>query len=57
MSAKKASPVEIRKSLEAASLLARAGIRFVPVPAIDENDHEQLLQKMLDRLEKIEQTA
>ncbi|SFQ46810.1 Protein of unknown function [Geopseudomonas sagittaria] len=54
---KRASPVELRAALEAATTMARAGILFVPMPALDQADHDALANQMHDRLEKLEQEA
>lgn len=47
----RASPSELRKSLEAAQALVRAGILFVPMPVLSETDHAALASQMHDRLE------
>ena len=41
----KASPVELRQSLEMADSLASAGIRFVPVPVINETGFNRLVDE------------
>lgn len=38
----RASPVELRQSLEMANALASAGIRFVPVPVINDAEFNRL---------------
>lgn len=51
----RASPAEIRKALELANTLARAGVLFVPIPLLDEKDKADLgwlIEKQMDRLEK-----
>lgn len=51
----RASPVELRKALELAQQLAQAGILFVPVPVLDQNDKAQmgtLLHNQMERFEK-----
>lgn len=42
---KKASPVELRQSLEMANALASAGIRFVPVPVINDAGFNRLVDE------------
>lgn len=47
----KASPVELRQSLEMANALASAGIRFVPIPVMNEAGFNRLMdetRKILD---------
>lgn len=53
----KASPVEMRKALELVNQFKMAGIGFVPIPAIDEDDKEQLTGDLLRRLETLEYLA
>jgi hypothetical protein len=47
----RASPSELRKSLEAAQAMVKAGILFVPMPVLNEMDHAELTSKMLGRME------
>ncbi|HCT6523235.1 TPA: DUF1382 family protein [Escherichia coli] len=42
---KRASPVELRQSLEMANALASAGIRFVPVPVINDAGFNRLVEE------------
>lgn len=42
---KRASPVELRQSLEMANALASAGIRFVPVPVINDTGFNRLVDE------------
>lgn len=42
---KKASPVELRQSLEMANALTSAGIRFVPVPVINDTGFDRLVDE------------
>lgn len=42
---KRASPVELRQSLEMANALASAGIRFVPVPVINDTVFNRLVDE------------
>lgn len=49
----RASPVDLRKSLEIANHLARIGIRFVPIPVATEEDFQALSAELSRRLEKM----
>ncbi|KTK40650.1 hypothetical protein ASU64_13455 [Enterobacter hormaechei subsp. hoffmannii] len=49
----RASPVDLRKSLEAAHCLAKIGIRFVPMPVATEEEFQTLAAKSLRRLEQM----
>ena len=42
---KRASPVELRQSLEMANALASAGVRFVPVPVINDAGFNRLVEE------------
>ena len=42
---KRASPVELRQSFEMANALASAGIRFVPVPVINDAGFNRLVDE------------
>lgn len=53
----KASPVDLRKSLEMAKMLAQIGIRFVPIPAATEEELQQLSGELNRRLEIFAQKA
>ena len=44
---KKASPVELRQSLEMANALASAGIRFVPVPVVNNAEFNRLVDESM----------
>ena len=44
---KKASPVELRQSLEMANALASAGIRFVPVPVMNDAEFNMLAEESM----------
>ncbi|MBV4553079.1 DUF1382 family protein [Pseudomonas sp. SWRI102] len=50
---KRASPVQLRQSLEVANGLVRAGVRFVCVPVIDEADAMNLAGQAAQRLERL----
>lgn len=47
----RASPSELRKSLVAAQAMVQAGILFVPMPVLNEQDHAELASQMQNRLE------
>lgn len=47
----KASPVDLRKSLEMAKMLAQIGIRFVPIPVETEEEFQHLSGELSRRLE------
>ncbi|MGL4467944.1 MAG: DUF1382 family protein [Plesiomonas shigelloides] len=50
----KASPVEIRKCMEMANALARAGIRFVAVPVSNDIEFTAEMAKAINKLESLE---
>ena len=49
----RASPVDLRKSLEIANNLARIGIRFVPIPVATEEEFQTLAAELSRRLEQM----
>lgn len=49
----RASPVDLRKCLEAANMLAQSGIRFVPIPAVSDAEYAVLSDLFLDKLEAL----
>lgn len=49
----RASPVELRKCLEAANMLAQSGIRFVPIPAATDAEYAILSAIFMDKLESL----
>ena len=51
---KRATPVETRKCLQAVEAFKQAGIRFIPMPVLDDADNDALAGQMKERLEKIE---
>lgn len=48
------SPAEQRKSLELANNFVKYGIRFVPMPVLNDLDQEKLVKQAQERLEYIE---
>ncbi|HBM2888088.1 TPA: DUF1382 family protein [Klebsiella oxytoca] len=49
----RASPVDLRKCLEAAHGLAHIGIRFVPIPVATEEEFQALSAELSRRLEQM----
>lgn len=49
----RASPVDLRKSLEIANHLAQIGIRFVPIPVATEAEFQTLAAELSRRLEQM----
>lgn len=49
----KASPVDLRKSLEITNHLAHIGIRFVPIPVATEEEFQTLAAELSLRLEQM----
>lgn len=49
----KASPVDLRKSLEISNRLAHIGIRFVPIPVATEEEFQKLAAELSLRLEQM----
>ena len=53
----RAPPVDLRRELSAAQELARAGILFVPIPVLNEDDHAALRGEAIKRMEQIIETT
>lgn len=51
---KRASPVDLRKAKCLVEEFVRAGIDFVPIPVIDQDDKNELAMDLQRRLEQIE---
>ena len=49
----RASPVDLRTSLEIANNLARIGIRFVPIPVAAEEENQALAAELSRKLEQM----
>lgn len=54
---KRASPVDLRKAKYLVDDFVRAGIDFVPIPVIDQDDKNELAMDLQRRLERIEKEA
>lgn len=53
----RASPSDLRKALEVAHLYAKMGINFVPVPVLNTAEQNELADRAVAALEKIEQSS
>lgn len=53
----KATPVQMRKSLEVVEAFKKAGLWFVPMPVIDETDFNNRVAEMAAKIEEIERAA
>ena len=53
----KATPVQMRQSLEMSMAMRAAMLRFVPIPVMDDLDFAKLLGIMQERLSRIEAEA
>ncbi|MEB6438543.1 DUF1382 family protein [Raoultella ornithinolytica] len=49
----RASPVDLRKSLEIANRLALIGVRFVPIPVATEEEFQALSAELSRKLEEM----
>lgn len=49
----RASPVDLRKSIEIANYLARIGIRFVPIPVATDEEFQALAAELSRKLEQM----
>lgn len=54
---KRANPVELRKAIELAHAFVLAGIDFVPVPVLTQDDKNELAMDVQARLKQIEKEA
>ena len=54
---KRADPADLRKAKYLVEEFVRAGIDFVPIPVIDQDDKNELAMDLQRRLEQIEQEA
>lgn len=53
----RASPSDLRKVLAMVDALAKAGILFVPMPALNPVDHSNLAAQAAERLEQLAKEA
>ena len=49
----RASPVEMRRSLDMAKALQEAGILFVPMPVANAVEASEMIERAQDRLERM----
>lgn len=54
---KRASPVELRKAMSAATAYTKAGILFVAVPVLNGDDHIELIESVDIRLGRLTSKA
>lgn len=54
---KRANAVDLRKAQYLVEEFVRAGIDFVPIPVIDQDDKNELAMDLQRRLEQIEKEA
>lgn len=50
MAIERANPADLRKCLEAADTMIKAGLQFVPMPVLDAEDRRKLIDQMQARL-------
>jgi hypothetical protein len=53
----KATAVQMRKALEAVNAFKQAGIEFIPVPVLNDEDRAKLTEDVFRRLSVIERQA
>lgn len=53
----RANPLELRKALELVHAIVTAGIDFVPVPVLTQDDKNELAMDVQTRLKQIEKEA
>ena len=53
----KATPIQMRESLQIVDELKRAGIRFVPMPVVDDADFMDRMIEVTYKLDEIEKIA
>ena len=57
VSVNRANPVELRKAIELAHAFVTAGIDFVPVPILTQDDKNELAMDVQTRLKQIEKES
>ncbi|HKS12448.1 MAG TPA: DUF1382 family protein [Pseudomonas sp.] len=50
---KRATPIQLRNSLQVANAFVKHGIHFVCMPVVDEADHVNLASQAAERLERM----
>lgn len=53
----RASPAELRKAIEAANVMVKSGILFVPMPALHPEDLATLQAQAMIRLDRLVENA
>lgn len=53
----RASPAQLRKAIDAANAMLKAGILFVPMPVADAEEHARRVDDADARLEEMAQAA
>ena len=53
----RANPADLRRAAEMTQRFVNAGILFVPMPALDQADHDALVAHSAERLEKMAELA
>jgi hypothetical protein len=53
----RATPVQMRKSLEVVETFKKAGLWFVPMPVFDEDDFRNRVSEMEAKLKEVERRA
>lgn len=53
----RASPIQLRKSLEIANAFVKAGVRFVPMPCTDDAEYSQRMRESIAKLDQIAAAA
>jgi methionine synthase II (cobalamin-independent) len=51
---KRASPINVRKSLEMVELFKNAGIDFIPVPVATEEERKAMIEMAMSKLEDVD---
>ena len=49
----KCSPVDMRRALEIVDAMKTSGIKFVPIPVMNNRDHESLNRILMRRLDRM----
>lgn len=49
----RANPADLRKQIEAANLYTKHGVLFVPMPVLNPDDYQALIQQADQRLGKL----